>query len=477
MRLFRSISGFLLVTATMCASGEGDSLADLNIEEVYRKLCSTCHGENLEGGLGGSFLDGAWSHGARDEDIYRSIANGKPDLGMTPWEGILTPEQIRAMVVFLREKETRAAEKNLNLPKPIPGKVTETDRARYRVETVVQSGLEIPWAIAFLPDGRKLVTERPGRLRMVDAGDDLLPRAVVGIPEVRAHGHGGMMEVALHPEYEKNGWIYLGFSDGWMPDGEKRPKCLTAIVRGRIRDMEWVDQEWIYRADKKFYSASGVHFGTRCVFKNGYLFFVVGERGGWKEAQDLSRPNGKIFRLHDDGRIPDDNPFVKTPGARPGIWSYGHRNPQGLDLDPATGELYSTEHGARGGDELNRIQRGRNYGWPEITHGINYNGKPISAFTAKEGMEQPVIHWTPSIAPCGLDFYRGDLFPEWKGDLFAGTLKQQEIRRLRIRNQKVVEQEVILKGLGRVRDVAGGPDGALYVVLNGPDRIIRLVQE
>jgi glucose/arabinose dehydrogenase len=474
---FLSIPPVLLLTAALCLADDEKALSELNVEQVYQRLCSTCHGENLDGGLGGSLVDGVWKHGADDAEIYQSIEKGKRDLGMMPWEGVLTPQQIRVMVVFLREKEARAAEKNLKLPKPVPGEITVTDRVRYQVDPVVADGLEIPWAIAFLPDGRKLVTERPGRLRILEADGRLLPNAVTGTPKVQAHGQGGMMEVALHPDYAKNGWIYLGFSDGWMPEGEKRPKCLTAIVRGRLKELEWVDEEWIYRADKKFYGASGVHFGTRCVFKDGYVFFVVGERGGWKQAQDLSRPNGKIFRLHDDGRIPDDNPFINTPGALPGIWSYGHRNPQGLDLDPRSGDLYCTEHGARGGDELNLVRRGRNYGWPEISHGMNYNGKPISAFTAKEGMEQPVIHWTPSIAPCGLDFYRGDVFPDWKGDLFAGALKQQEVRRLRIQDQHVVEQEIILKGLGRVRDVAGGPDGALYIVLNGPDRIIRLIPE
>jgi glucose/arabinose dehydrogenase len=211
------------------------------------------------------------------------------------------------------------------------------------------------------------------------------------------------------------------------------------------------------------------------VFDDGYVYFVVGERGGWQEAQDLARPNGKIFRLHDHGGVPNDNPFVDQENALPGIWSYGHRNPQGFDRDPRDGTFYSTEHGPRGGDELNRIERGANYGWPVITYGMNYNGKPITHLTQKEGMEQPVIHWTPSIAVCGLDFYEGDRFPNWTNDLFAGALRKEEVRRLRIKNGRVVEQEVVLKNIGRVRDVADGPDGAIYVLLNQPDRVIRLV--
>jgi glucose/arabinose dehydrogenase len=287
------------------------------------------------------------------------------------------------------------------------------------------------------------------------------------------------MEVAVHPDYADNGWIYLAFADGWRDeagdDDKPRVRTLTAVVRGRIRDHRWVDQEWIWKGDRAYYTSAGIHFVTRIVFDRGHVFFVIGERDGWHEAQDLTRPNGKIFRLHDDGRVPRDNPFVDDPECVPGIWSYGHRNPQGLDLDPRDGSLYSTEHGPRGGDELNLVLKGHNYGWPVITYGMNYDGTPITAQTSRPGMDQPVIHWTPSIAACGLDFYTGDKFPGWKNDLFAGALRPEEVRRLRIRDQKVVEQEVILKNLGRVRDVADGPDGFIYVLLNSPDSIIRLV--
>jgi glucose/arabinose dehydrogenase len=348
----------------------------------------------------------------------------------------------------------------------------------YRIETLVKEGLKNPWAIAFLPDGRKLVTEKSGRLRFIDANDRLDTEIIEGIPEVIEHGQGGLLEVALHPEYEKNGWVYLGFSDGVRRKQEKGKddvRCITAVVRGRIKGHQWTDQEWIYRPDPKFQSNAGVHFGTRFVFVNGYIYFVIGERGGMMEVQDLANPKGKIFRLHDDGRVPQDNPFVNTPNAIPGIWSYGHRNPQGLTIDPRDGSLYATEHGPRGGDELNLIQPGKNYGWPVITYGMNYDGTPMVGITAKEGMEQPVTYWVPSIATCGLDFYTGDKFPKWKNDLLVGALAQQEVRRLRIDGKKVVSQEIILKNVGRVRDVTTGPDGLIYVLLNGPDRVVRLV--
>lgn len=454
------------------------SAQKIKMEALYSQYCAGCHGGKFEGGNGGSLVDGEWKHGSTDAEIFKSIAKGNPQLGMNPWEGILTDEQIRGLVIFLRENEKKNLAKGADFPTPSPDKVTKTELESYRIETLVDKGLKNPWAIAFLPDGRKLVTEKSGQLRFITADGKLDPAIVEGTPSVIEHGQGGLMEVALHPDYAKNGWVYLGLSDGTREkreNGKDDVRCITAIVRGKIKDHQWTDQEWIYRPDPKFRSGAGVHFGTRFVFDKGYIYFVIGERGGMMEVQDLSRPNGKIHRLHDDGRVPEDNPFVKTKDAIPGIWSYGHRNPQGLAMDPRDGSLYDTEHGPRGGDELNLIKPGANYGWPVITYGMNYDGTPMVSITEKEGMEQPVTYWVPSIAVCGLDFYTGDKFPKWKNDLLVGALAQQEVRRLRIEDKKVVSQEIILKNIGRVRDVATGPDGLIYVILNGPDRLVRLV--
>jgi glucose/arabinose dehydrogenase len=459
-----------LISLAVCGGAFADKV---KTEEIYRMHCAACHGASFEGGQGGSLVDGEWKHGASDEAITRSITKGKPELGMIPWEGVLTPEQIRGLVILFREMEKQTLAKGMEFPVPAADKVVKTKLHDYRIETLVSEGLENPWAIAFLPDGRKLVTEKSGRLRIVSADGKLDPVAIEGLPEVIENGQGGLLEVALHPDYSKNGWVYLGLSDGTRGDGGVR--CTTAVVRGRIKDHRWTDQEWIYRPDEKFRSASGAHFGTRFVFAVGYIYFVIGERGGMMEAQDLSRPSGKIFRLHDDGRVPADNPFVGSKEAIAGIWSYGHRNPQGLAMDPRDGSLYDTEHGPRGGDELNLILPGRNYGWPVVTYGMNYDGTPMVADTEKEGIERPLTYWVPSIAVCGLDFYAGEKFPKWKNDLLAGALAQQEVRRIRIVDRKVVEQEVILKNIGRVRDVAAGPDGLIYVVLNQPDRIVRLL--
>ncbi|MCP5545130.1 MAG: PQQ-dependent sugar dehydrogenase [Akkermansiaceae bacterium] len=475
----------LLLFAGLCTAAF--SQQDVKVEDLYANNCSGCHGKDFEGGIGGVLTDGEWKHGSSDEEIYRSIAKGNLELGMTPWEGILKPDQIRSLVIFLREKEKQALTKGKEFPVPSPDKVTKTELHDYKIETLVKDGLKNPWAIAFLPDGRRLVTEKAGRLRYVNADGTLDPQVIEGTPPTIEHGQGGLMEVALHPDFAKNGWVYLGLSDGTREKrkGKDEVRCITAVVRGRIKDHRWTDQEWILRPDEKFRSGAGVHFGTRFVFDKGYIYFVIGERGGLIESQDLGRPNGKIHRLFDDGRVPRDNPFFNRPGAMKSIWSYGHRNPQGLAMDPRDGALYDTEHGPRGGDELNLIRPGVNYGWPVTCLGMNYSGKPMDyrdkdgnrqvSVPHKEGIEDPIDYWLPSIAVCGLDFYTGDKFPEWKNDLLAGALAQQEIRRIRLKDQKVVSQEIILKNIGRVRDVATGPDGFIYVILNGPDRLIRLV--
>ena len=441
------------------------------ISQTYNTLCSGCHGANLEGGQTDSMLDDVWKHGGDDESLARAIRDGFELQGMPGWKGELNEAQIRALVVFIREKREEAKRRTTTFAKPTDQELVRSREHAFRLHTVVD-GLDTPWSMAFLPDGRWLVAELKGKLRVVEKGQ-LLPAPVEGTPKVLAVGQGGLMEVALHPDYARNGWIYLAHSD--PAPGDRKDVGLTAIVRGRIKDNKWVDEQTIFRAPYELYRPGGVHFGCRLVFdKTGHLFFSIGERGHKEDAQNIARPNGKVHRIFDDGRIPPDNPLAGNSNAIPSIWTYGNRNPQGLDLHPVTGELWETEHGPRGGDELNLIQPNRNYGWPVITYGIDYNGTPISGFTEKEGMEQPIIHWTPSIAVCGIDFYEGDRFPKWKNNLFVTALAQQELRRLVIDGHRVIDQEVLFKGIGRVRDAASGPDGLLYVLLNKPDKIVRL---
>ncbi len=344
------------------------------------------------------------------------------------------------------------------------------------VETYAE-GLSMPWGMAFLPDGRMLVTERGGTIRLVGTNGSV-SEALAGVPEVCACGQGGLLDIALHPEYETNGWIYITYSDKRVGNNG-RDLGYTTLMRARLDGMALVDQETLYQADEKFYTRRGQHFGSRIVFDDeGYVYFSIGDRGQRDQVQDLSVPHGKVHRLHDDGRVPEDNPFVDTPDAIASIWSYGHRNQQGMAVHPTTRDIWATEHGPRGGDELNVVRKGLNYGWPVITYGINYNGSSITDLTEKEGMEQPATHWTPSIAVCGIDFYTGEAFPEWQNSLLVTSLKFSRLERVVLDGDRVVSQEIISEPGGRLRDVQTGPDGYIYIAVEaGEDNstIIRLV--
>jgi len=445
----------------------------IKVEKLWEVHCSVCHGAEFEGGMGGDLIDDQWDHGSSDEEIYRAIEKGMPDLGMLAFEETLSPEEIRALVIYIREKEKAARLEKEPPPQPEIGEAFQTQHHQAEMELVAE-GFDLPWSLAFLPDGRMLVSERKGDLRLIEADGTLIEEPISGTPEVRHRGQGGLMEVAIHPEYEENGWIYLGISDPHPEEGDDSKNAQTAVVRGRIEDGKWVDQEWIYRPPVESYTSAGVHFGTRFIFQDEYLFFVMGERGSKIEVQDLGIAKGEIYRVFHDGKIPSDNPFFEQDDAEKGVRSYGHRNPQGLAMDPRNKTIYSTEHGPRGGDEFNLIRRGANYGWPIVTHGMNYKGTPITAVTERKDIETPLVDWTPSIAACGLDCYLGDAFSKWKYDFFAGGLKSQELWRLRVEDGKVTEEEIVLKGVGRIRDVRSGPDGYLYLVLNKPGQIVRM---
>jgi glucose/arabinose dehydrogenase len=448
------------------AAGVGQGV----VVKVYAQACASCHGPEMVGGRAPSLLDDVWAFGGDDASVALSIREGRANGAMPAFKALLTDQQIRSLVILIREQADTARRQGPPAAPPRLDAVFRSERHSFKLETVAE-GLETPWGMAFLPDGRMIVTERPGRLRLITPGQPP-GAAVTGLPRVWVQQDGGLMDVALHPDFAKNGWIYLSFSEPGLVKGAS----MTVIVRGRVRDSKWVDQETLYKAPPELYWDDNTHFGSRFLFdREGHLFYSIGDRGHQDDAQDLSLPDGKIHRIHDDGRIPKDNPFVGRPGALPSIWSYGNRNPQGLDWHPVTGDLWSTEHGPRGGDELNRIEPGRNYGWPVISYGMNYDGTPVTDKTEQAGMEQPVMQWTPSIAACAIVFYTGDRFPGWKNDLFVTALGGQSLRRLVIEGNRVVHEEVLFKGLGRVRDVLNGPDGALYVVLNDPGRIVRMV--
>jgi glucose/arabinose dehydrogenase len=330
-----------------------------------------------------------------------------------------------------------------------------SDQAAFEVVEVV-GGLEHPWSVAFLPDGDLLITERAGRLRRVRGGV-LDPEPVAGVPEVYASGQGGLLDVVLDPDFADNRLIYLSYA------ARGAGGAGTRVARARLGAGGLEDLEVIFEG---LTTSGGRHFGSRLGFDpQGYLFVTLGERGESDHAQVLADLAGKVVRLHPDGRVPDDNPFLGRADAAPEVFSYGHRNPQGLAVHPGTGAVWIEEHGPRGGDEVNVVTAGTNYGWPVITHGRAYSGLPIGEGSEKADMAQPVHYWVPSISPSGMAFYQGEAFPQWQGDLFVGALSGELLARLELDGEQVTQEERLLEDvLGRIRDVRVGPDGYLYLL-------------
>jgi glucose/arabinose dehydrogenase len=348
--------------------------------------------------------------------------------------------------------------------------------------------------MAFLPDGRLLITERNGTLRLLDLKTSKLSDPVTGIPKAHVQQDGGLLDVIVHPEYAKNGWIYLSYAEdqpGYVappppPPGAPAPEppaggrggrggppqvpSMTVVVRGKINAKnEWTDQQFLFRVAPELYTTAGAHYGTRFLFdKQNHLFFTMGERGQQTNAQDLTKPLGKIHRFNDDGSIPKDNPFVNTAGAVGSIWTYGHRNPEGLAFDPVSGKLWESEHGPNGGDEINIIEKGHNYGWGVASRGIQAGITKSS----EPGMDDPITYYTPAVAPASIAFYTGTKYPAWKNtSLFVGTLVGQKLLRLELEGDKIVKQETVFNQFGRVRVVLQGPDGLLYLALQSPTGI------
>ena len=334
-------------------------------------------------------------------------------------------------------------------------------------EELISGDFDNPWSFIFLPDGALLITEKKGELYHLKDGNK---NQVTGLPDIYVRGQGGLMDVVLHPDYSSNGWIYFAYGTS----ESKQEGGNTRVGRAQLEDFRLTNFEVLFTATPP--SRKGVHWGGRIVFdRQGMMYISVGDRGARDvNPQSLSNFSGKIHRLHDDGRIPEDNPFVNQSDAVTSIFTYGHRNPQGLDMHPETGEIWAHEHGPKGGDELNVIRPGQNYGWPVISYGVNYSGTKFTDLTEKEGMEQPVKYWVPSIAPCGMAFVTSDLYGDWKGSVLIGSLKYDYIHRIVLEEDQMIYEEKVMEDIGRVRTIRQGPDGYLYVSLEGKG-IVKLI--
>lgn len=458
-------------TAEQPASNTEASVTGAPAEEAmaeaaahYQEFCSSCHGRKAE-----AFVDRRWQYGSSSDALFKGIKYGYEQDGMPAYDTAFTDQEIYNLVAYLENAIQNVGQYTAE-EEELPEGTIQTEEISFRLDTVV-SGLDIPWGMTFLPNGDMLITERDGRLYR-RSGTGQLQR-ISGVPEVLARGQGGLLDIELHPNYEQNGWLYLSYSKPRREGGQTT--STTAVMRARLDGNALSEQEVIFEALP--YSNTRHHYGSRLEFdRQGYLYISVGDRGNRsRNPQNLDNHCGKMHRIYDDGRIPEDNPFVDQPGAMPSIYSYGHRNPQGVSRHPATGMIWTHEHGPRGGDEVNIIEKGKNYGWPVISYGINYNGTTFTDKTEQEGMEQPEWYWVPSIAPCGSAFVTGDRYPAWKGDFMVGSLRFQYLNRCVVEDGKIVREERLLKDIGRVRAVEMGPDGYLYLSVEDPGFIFRLL--
>lgn len=454
--------------------GAKDTISVTSLEKgelLYAAHCAGCHGGQMQGTVAPALVNSALQHGGVRDSILKSISNGIPFTEMIKWSTVLSDTDIAAVTDFVV-----AARKDPTLVKKgvLPLTVKTKDYT-LKIEKLFTDSIVGPWGIEFVDSNRALITGKMGELRWIVDGK-LDPQKIAGLPKTYAYDMvGGMMDLALDPDYANNGWVYIGYS--YNPKGitDKTAPGMTKVVRGKVKDHRWVKEETLFQVPDSLLVVGGTRWGCRLLFdKKGFLYFSIGDMNKADDSQLLYKPTGKVYRIRPDGSIPTDNPLVGKKNSIPAIYSWGNRNVQGLAQHPVTGVIYATEHGPQGGDELNILKNGANYGWPVITYGIDYDGSIVSNDTAKTGMEQPITYWTPSIAVSAITFVTGDKFPEWKNNLLVAALKFEEIRRLVINGNNVKQQEIILKGYGRVRDVKIGPDGFLYVLTNGPDALLRI---
>ncbi len=438
-------------------------------QQLYATYCAGCHGARLQGNSATKLIKTSWTYGRSRGSIHRNIKFGIPSAEMPAWNAVLNDKQINAVVDFV----IAAQETPPEAIRPLPDRITTQDYT-LNIEKLVTEGIDTPWGIAFADAQHALITENKGGIRWLVDGK-LDPQPIEGLPVTLARATGGFMDIALDPAYADNGWVYLAYSQYQDNNTREDVPAMTKIVRGKINDHRWKDEQTLFEVPDSLLVVKGNRWGCRFLFDQaGYLYFTIGDMARAEASQDVGQAPGKVYRIHPDGSIPKDNPYAGKTGALQAIFTIGNRNVQGIDQHPETGEIWAAEHGPMGGDELNVLKKGANYGWPVITYGVDYSGEIVSEKTVQKGMKQPITYWTPSIAICPIEFSTSPLFPQWKNNLLVGALSFEELRRLVIKDHKVVKQEMILKGFGRVRDIQTSPDGAIYVLLNKPDMVIRL---
>ena len=440
-----------------------------NGELTYKTYCSGCHGAQMQGSTASKLIKTEWKYGREKGLIFRNIKYGIQGTEMIAWGQFLKNEDINAVADFIvASQEVPPA-----AVRPIPETLSTKDYT-LKVEKLVSTGIRVPWGIEFVDKEKALITERAGSIRWMINGK-LDPQPIEGLPKTFAHNTGGYMDIALDPSYSKNGWIYFAYSHTKGDTADEKAAGMTKVIRGKIKEHKWIDEQTLFEVPDSLKIPGGNRWGCRLLFdRDGYLFFSIGDMARGPDSQNPGKPAGKVYRINPDGSIPKDNPYAGKTNMLQAIFSIGNRNVQGIAQHPITGEIWATEHGPMGGDELNILKKGANYGWPIITYGVDYDGSIVSTEKFKEGMEQPVTQWTPSPGVCAAEFVIGELFPLWKNNLLVGNLAFEEIRRLTIDNHKVIEEEIVLKGVGRVRDLKIGPEGAIYVLLNAPDMILRI---
>ena len=453
-------------------AGNGPVIKDLNLlaeEDTsmihaasnFKSICASCHRDDFSW-----FAKRKWKYGKTERDIYTSAKTGYPDYGMPSFKNKFSDQELKDLAKLIYTKlEFNIGENGI---KDMDTKRIVTEKLNIRLDTVI-TGLNSPWGMVFLPDGDMLVNDRDGQMFRFRKGQKIAE--IQGLPEIEVEGQGGLLDLRLHPDYKQNGWIYFSYSSCSV---SKEVGWNTTLMRAKIKNNTLIDKQVLFKALPE--TKVGYHFGGRITFDGkGHLFISVGERGNGTNAQTLSNDCGKIHRLNDDGTIPSDNPFYNQPDAKKTIWSYGQRNPQGLYYDTDTNILWENEHGPKGGDELNIIGPGKNYGWPEISFGINYDGTILTKDTAKVGMEQPITYWVPSIAPSGLAIVKGDRYKGWEGNVLVGSLRFKYLVRCEMEGMRVTNKEIMFPNIGRLRDIEMSPDGYIYISVEDPGIIFRLV--